>query len=494
MTRTDGGVFATVLRFFKDSAVYGLGLGINKLVSFISLPIFTAMLTPADMGVLALLQVFAAILAIFLNAGVAQAIKRNFYDEATEEHRLAVVGTGLLWRLLTNAAILIALAAAARPVTGLLLGEATRANLLYYGFTLANVAAMSPQVIAYSLFRVRMQAKRNTAFSVVGSVLSLASTVVFLWWLDRGIRGALEAAIAANLVITLAMVPELLRSSTLRLRVDVLKGILSYGLPFLPHHLAIYLLFGADRYFLKYYWTDTEVGLYSYAYRIAMIMSLILEGASMAWTPFIFSMIGKENAKRIHALTGRYILTLIVGSGLALTLFGDGLVRLLALRSPEYWGAAVVVPWVIAGHIFLGMYQVFGAAVGIPKKSHMLLVYSSTGVVFNLVLNWFLIPGYGMIGAAIATAVAYCAMAAAAVMITQRVYPVPYEWSRIGVLLVAGVVCGAGGLILPDMGFWLTGAAKLGCLLLFPGLLWALGFFNQREREILAQVLRTRSE
>jgi len=476
--------------FFKDSAIYGTGVAFGKLVSFLFLPILTAKLTPADLGILTLLQVFSAILAIFLNAGVQQAINRNYYDENTDEHRATVVGTGLIWRLILTGVLVGGLALAAVPMTKVVLGDGSRLYVIYYLFSLANVAIMAPQGIAYTLYRVRMQSVRNTVFSIAGSLLALLTLMWLIWWWPRGVRGALEASLLASLAITAAMMPDLLRSAKLTLRKDVLRGILSYGLPFLPHHLAVYLLFGADRYFLEHFRTMTEVGLYSYAYRIGMIMTLVLEGASLAWTPFIFSLQRREDAKEIHALTARYILTVIVGTASALCVFGQEFVKLLAFRSPEYWGVANLTVWVIGGYVFLGVYQVFGAAVGIPKRTSLFPVFSITGLVVNLGLNWLLVPEHGMIGAAIATLIAYAVMGIFALVATQKVYPVPYEWGRLLVLSVAGLVPVGASMLLPALPLWPTLFVKLACLTLFPALLFLMGFFSERERRRIALLLK----
>ena len=489
---------ANIGKFFKDSSIYSIGMALGKAVSFISTPILVALLTPAELGVLDLLGVFGAVVGIFLNAGVVEAINRNYYDDATDEHRAAVVGTGLLWRILTSGLLLTGMALAAVPVTNLLLGEATDPFVLFYLLTLLNLAVMGPQTIAYTLYRVRLQSGTNTAFSVSGAVLSLITLIVFVWWLHRGIKGALEASVAANLAVTVVMLPGLLKSAKLRIRKDVLRGILSYGLPFLPHQLAIFLLFGADRYFLQHmqpvgqqdYDTTTEVGLYSYAYRIAMIMSLALEGASRAWTPFLFSIMKREDARKIHALTARYMLMVFVSLAVFLVLFGRDLIVLLAMSRPDYWTAAAVVPWVVGGYLFLGVYQVFGAAVGIPKRTHLLLLFSGTGMVLNLILNWYLVPEYRMIGAAVATLISYAVMGLLSVIVTQRVYHVPYEWGRIFAVACAGCICAGTGAFLPEANLfagqtaWLALLGRLACIGVFPLVVILLGGVSGQERRI----------
>ncbi len=468
--------------------MYGIGIVAGKAVGFILTPVMTSVFTPADFGVLVMLQVFASVLSIFLNAGVQQAINRNYYDDNTAEHRAAVVGTGLLWRLILVLVIVGSMALAAQPVSSLVLGDSSRESVIYFLFTLANVTIMAPQGIAYTLYRVQMRAFRNTAYSVAGALMSVVTMIWLLLVMERGLRGALEATILANAFVTIAMAPDLIRSATLKLRKDVLRGILSYGLPLLPHQLAIYLLFGADRYFIAIWHTEADVGIYSHAYRVGMIMTIVLEGAGMAWTPFIFSIQQRDDARRIHALTARYLATIFIGTAAGLMVFGTELTKLLAFAAPEYWAAAPLVPWVVGGYVFLGAYQLFGSAVGIPKKTRLLAVYSSTGLVANLILNALLVPEHGAMGAAIATTVSYACMAATALAITQRVHAIPYEWNRFLILVAAGAAAVTCGLLVPEITLWARVLVKLACVALFPALLAALGFFSASERERMTAV------
>jgi O-antigen/teichoic acid export membrane protein len=485
-----GSIADQIRAFLKESSIYGVGMAVSKMTSFVMLPLVTAMLTPADMGILTLLQVFTSVVSIFLNAGVQQAINRNYYDDATAEHRAAVVGTGLVWRLIVTVIIIGGFALVAKPASRLVLSGSDPIYVIYFLFVLANVAIMSPQGIAYTLYRVRRQPIRSVVFNVSGAILSMGTMVWLLWIWPRGIRGALEAAVIANAIIVVVMLPDLLRSAKLRLRKDVLQGILSYGLPFLPHHLAIFLLFGADRYFIEHYCGLTEVGLYSYAYRVGMIMTLVLEGASMAWTPFLFSTHKREDARTIHGLSARYVIAAIITTAVAVITFGNELIKLLAIRSPEYWSALYLVPWIVVGYIFLGLYQVFGASVGIPKRTKLLPLFSISGLVVNLVLNWYLVPRWGTLGAAVATAIAYGAMALVTVIVSQRVYHVEFEWGRLSILGAAGAVVATIGWMLPTSPLVPIIALKLVLVASFPILLLAVGFFSLAERERIYGAIR----
>ena len=100
------------------------------------------------------------------------------------------------------------------------------------------------------------------------------------------------------------------------------------------------------------------------------------------------------------------------------------------------------------------------------------------GMVVNVVLNLILIPPLGIVGAGIALAGSYMVIVVIMYALTHRLFPVPYEWGRLGlVIAVTAIVVAAGELLLPESGIeaWVTRGAAWMAL---PLLLWASGFLT----------------
>jgi predicted permease len=104
-------------------------------------------------------------------------------------------------------------------------------------------------------------------------------------------------------------------------------------------------------------------------------------------------------------------------------------------------------------------------------------------------LNLILIPPLGIVGAGIALAASYLVIVVLMYLLTHRLFPVPYEWGRLALLLgvTAGTVA-AGELLLPTdgPGAWATRGALW---LAMPALLWAMGFLTHEERDSLRLML-----
>jgi hypothetical protein len=111
-------------------------------------------------------------------------------------------------------------------------------------------------------------------------------------------------------------------------------------------------------------------------------------------------------------------------------------------------------------------------------------------VATNLALNLVLVPSHGIVGAGLALVGAYLVVLALMYAFTQRLFPVPYEWARLGLVVgSAAALVGLGEALLPTAG--LAGLASRTVLwLAFPLVLFAIGFLREEERSRLAELLR----
>ena len=77
---------------------------------------------------------------------------------------------------------------------------------------------------------------------------------------------------------------------------------------------------------------------------------------------------------------------------------------------------------------------------GRARRTQLNWVVTGVGAAVNIALNFWLIPAYGMVGAAISTLVAYVVLFAGMTLYAQSVYPVPYQWRRVATVLGAAVL------------------------------------------------------
>ena len=109
----------------------------------------------------------------------------------------------------------------------------------------------------------------------------------------------------------------------------------------------------------------------------------------------------------------------------------------------------------------------------------------------NVALNFLLIPQLGMMGAAWSTAISFLFLSAGTAVVSQRFYPVAYEYGRLAKIIAAGVLVYAGGNAVAPATLGLSLMWHLAMpLLAFPGLLMLTGFLDYQERMFLGGLFR----
>ena len=224
------------------------------------------------------------------------------------------------------------------------------------------------------------------------------------------------------------------------------------------------------------------MGLYEIGVRIASAMVLLLTAFRMAWPAFAYSIEDDAEAKRTYAFVLTYLVAIASWLALALGLLAPWLVRLLT--QPEFYeGERVVAPLAFGGMAYAA-YIVMAIGVGRTKRTQFNWVITGFAAAVNVALNLILIPPYGIMGAAVATVVAYVVMFLGMTWYAQRVFPTPYQWRRVATAAGAAVA-----LLL--LGRELGGlAAALGLTLVYPFVLLLLGFYLPEERRTLMRASR----
>ena len=198
------------------------------------------------------------------------------------------------------------------------------------------------------------------------------------------------------------------------------------GLPLVPHLLMALGLITADRFILAHYRDLREVGLYAIAYTLGMIMSLITVSLNQAWAPVYYDLARKGDE-------GRHVLSKMC-SGLIIALtavacFGALIAQGFVARfcDHRYVSAGGVVPWIIGAYLAHSLFTLFSLAPMQARRSKLIMGGSFVALVVNTVLNFALIPHWGMYGAAYATLIAYVIEAMVMYVLAQRAYRLRYD-------------------------------------------------------------------
>src|SRR5467141_1556910 len=196
-----------------------------------------------------------------------------------------------------------------------------------------------------------------------------------------------------------------------------------------------FVLNWSDRYFLRLYSSIEAVGIYGLGYKFGMIVVMLVSVPFMfVWNAYMFEIEKQANARQTYARVATYFMLGLCGAGLVISVFSRELIVLMADRA--YWGAEQVIPVVVLAMILMCSDNVFQVGLLIQGRTGYLSVAKGIAAAVNLALNVLLIPRYGVMGAAWATAIAFAVYAVSIFLAAQRAYRIDFEEGRLVKLAV----------------------------------------------------------
>jgi O-antigen/teichoic acid export membrane protein len=351
-------------------------------------------------GTLQILMLMPLVLSNFVKLGIPQAsvyyMRRrgaSASDVASNSVWIAFVTGGLavgvcwIWRDWLLARFL----KAAPP--GLLLPSLCLIPFMLLQFYLLGVAQAQQRFREYNIRQI------------APNVLSLIGLLVTLVFLHMGVAGAVLVQVAIQIFMTCWMVVRVHREAPLHLRWQgkLARGMLAFGRKSYVQTLAATLHLRIDQFMCAYFLSPAEVGLYAVAVNLGGLLDKIADAVGTVMFPRLAGL----QDRAAHSATARVcrhtFFVLAVGV-LAL--------MLVAPEMPRVYGkdfAGMVWPlWVLLpGMLPSGLYQLLTRYFTSRARQEVNIAAACIAVVLNVALNWFMIPRYGIMGAAISNGISY---------------------------------------------------------------------------------------
>ncbi len=484
---------AYLKRLVSSLAAYQLADVVSKFIAVLLLPVYTRYIDPAGYGVVELLANGVIFVSIVVRFGMIEAFLRFYFTDTDQERRDALARRAIGFLLIATTVASIALAAAAGPLSRVVLG--------YYDASIMRVAvlglwAFTNLELTYGLLRVDERLRLYAAASLSNVLLTVAASLVLVVGLQDGAEGLLLGNYGASTVVLIALWFKLrhrLRPRPgRRARVERMGVLLRFGLPTVPAEASVYALSIVDRYYIFHVRSPSLAGLYSIAIKLAGAVAFIVRAFQYAWPPLAYSVSDDAEAARLYGLVTTYYLLVSGWVVAGLALLGRWVLRLLA--APSFFGAYKALPWVALGWTLYGLWVVFLVVAGRAKVTTRNFPASLAGLAANVLLLLVLVPFWGLAGAGLALCGAYVVMLTVMHLLTRSAFAVQFEWRRLAQLtVVMGGMAAAGDLLLPRHGAigLLTRVAVLAAI---PLVLLATGFAHGAELRqagaLLAQARR----
>lgn len=429
----------------RHMLIYGSGHVLLRLGSVLMLPFYTRMLSPAEYGVIGLVDLVAGMFGILVAGQVAAAATRQHFAPRWEG-REGLVWWNAQWLIVVLVCVVLLPALLlAGPIADAVLGEGLPGGALYIALGLVTLMLIPFEELGLAWFQAQKRSIVVSVFSVTRLLFNVAINVALLWWWDLGILGVL----LGNLVTGVIAAAVSLSMSVWRLRPhgpqrDLLRALWSFSGPLFLTGMMALAMHQAGRLFLRAYGTLGEVGVYGLAQQIGQgIGGLILAPFSMIFVPIALQMGTKPGSIEFLRDTFRVYFGIVALIMFAVSAFAPEILGILVAE--QYQSAAGAIPLVCLAYLLFSLHSHFCITVQVAERTTLLLPTTVLATVVCMVGNFVWVPGHGVTGAATVLVATFFAYSFGGLLIYRRVrhvgYPLRQFALRVTGLIVTFLAC-----------------------------------------------------
>lgn len=406
----------------------------TQIVSFLLLPLYTALLTTAQYGRVDIYTSLAMIIIPFLTLQTEMGLFRFFIAYQDDESKRRVVSSA--FAIVAKCVFLFSVCFLIVSV----LFKIEYAGLLY-GYYLT----MTISTVFLQLCRAE---GNNVAYGVatfLSSAVAVALNVVFVAIFKLGVQGILLSTILAQSISIVYMAFKTHAFSFYsREFIDKKeeKRLLEYSVPLVFNQISSWAVNYSDRIIILLFWGESVNGIYSIANKFSNITSTFFGVYNVAWTENVVRCIDDDDSRpyitKIFNMTFSLYLILITGIINLLPFFFSLMVN------EAYSDAYQHVPLLLLGMFFSGMAATLGSVFIAKNKTKDVSVTTTLAGICNIIVHFALLKPCKLYAASISTMVAFGALFAYRYIFVNKFFEVKFNVTKVMPHVIAFVIAWIG--------------------------------------------------
>lgn len=415
----------------KNTAILTFGKICTQFVSFLLLPLYTAILEPEIYGISDLFNSYIYLIIPLVSLMLDQGLFRFLIECRDDEERQS--------NLLTTVLIVNIVEILVYGFIYILIRKYIASEFKIFLFI-----DVSLNILLNTFMQFARGIGRNGAYalaSFLSASMIVVSNVVTLVILKMGAWGLFVSTVVGRAIslIVLAMVLKCWHYIKLgRFSKEEFNKLLKYSLPFIPNQLSWWVIGVSDRTIISWFLSVAENGIYSVANKFSSIYITFYNIFNLSWTESVSLHIDDEDAKEFLSTTINTLFSLFFSVCIGIIAYMPFVFRLLI--NQQYNRAYNQVPILMIAVLFqviVGLYSVIYVAL---KKSTEIAKTSFWAAVINIGVDVLLIKFIGLYAASISTLVAYATMTVYRYFHIRKYIVVPLN-NKFKYLLITILVC-----------------------------------------------------
>lgn len=275
--------------------------------------------------------------------------------------------------------------------------------------------------IGLSFFRTFRQIGRLTIITLTKSILELG-LIVLAVLLGYKLIGVIIAIIINNILFIFVTLFIVLKQIGFQApRFSHLRPHLRFGLPAVPRSAMMWIITFSDRYIISYFMGVSPTGIYNAAYVLATHVSFFIGPTGTLLFPTVSKSYDEKNLEETRnylKYSLKYFMMVAIPSAFGLSILAKPILQILT--TPEFLSGYTIVPLIAFGTLLYGVYVIGTHPIVLVYKTELITALLGTAAALNIGLNILLIPRMGILGAAVATLIAYSVLGILTLMVSRR--------------------------------------------------------------------------
>lgn len=375
----------------------------SKFLSFFLVPLYTNVLSTAEYGMADIITTSSTLLVYVLTINIGSSVLRFGIDKNEKSDRVFLYGA----RIDGFACVILAFGLFLAYLLHLFNWEG-----YYYIFLWLIFVAETFETLANQFLRAIDKVQVMAVSSLLGTIVRLASNLLFLLVLKWGMFGYLLSLVIGPSLATAYALIHILPLKIEKVSHEYEKNLHSemrkYAIPTMFGQLGWWINNSLDKYFVIWLKGAAVNGLYSISYKLPSIMSMVCNIFGQAWGISAIRDFDKEDKDGFFSNTYELFNFVLVFCCSGLILSNMLISKMLFAK--EFFNAWKYAPVLILAMLFSGLSSFWGGIFNAVKKNEVIAWTTVSAGVINAIFNAALIPALGAMGAAIATLLSFYSM------------------------------------------------------------------------------------
>jgi len=464
-----------ITQLFGQTAVYGLGIVLPRLLNYLLLtPFYTRIFGRAEYGVITELYAYVVFLLVILTYGM----ETGYFRYASSLRQKDRVYTTVLCSLFSSSLLFIIIILFSAGSLSNLLGYEQHPEYIKWLAAIVGIDAFTS--IPFARIRLQNQPVKYALIRIGEVTINIGLNIFFLYYCPRnadsgwigsiydeniGVGYVLISNLIASSLKLLLLLPDILAAFRSAFDIRLFRLILKYSYPLLIAGLAGTINEALDRILLKHLIPleqnpMEQLGIYGANYKLAVLMTLFVQMFKYAAEPFFFSKSEEKNAKGLYA---DVMLFFIVAGLFIFLLVNLYLNYFILFIGSDFREGVQIVPVVLMANLVMGIFFNLSIWYKLTNLTRYGAVLVIIGALLTVGINALFIPSHGYVASAWAHLICYSTMVIISYMWSRKHYAVPYKIGRmLAYITVALAIYLSNKLFLQDM----NGAGNMWALML----------------------------